>query len=105
MEISSKILKIEDKDFVYVMLNDEILSLVNQGLIKEFIAGEIGKGRKYFILDMKELNYINSSGLGILISILNKVKEAGGILKIQNLSDKIKHIFSITRLNLIFDIN
>lgn len=105
MEISSKILKVEDKDFVCVMLNDEILSLVNQGLIKEFIAGEIGKGMKYFILDMKELNYINSSGLGILISILNKVKEAGGILKIQNLSDKIKHIFSITRLNLIFDFN
>lgn len=105
MEISSKILKVEEKDFVSVILNDEILGLINQGLIKEFITGEIGEGRKYFILDMKEVNSINSSGLGILISVLNKVKEAGGILKIQNASDKIKHIFTITRLNLIFDIN
>ncbi|MBN1633025.1 MAG: STAS domain-containing protein [Ignavibacteria bacterium] len=105
MQISSEILNVDNRDFVCVMLNDEILTLVNQNLIKEFISGEIGKGSKYFILDLKEVNTINSSGLGILISILNKVKESGGILKIRNLSDRIKQIFSITRLNLIFEID
>ncbi len=104
MEITNNTVKSEGKDFVRVTLNDEILSLINQGLIKDFVTREIESGKINFIFDMKDVTSINSSGLGILISVLNKVKASNGIMRLENLSDKIKQIFVITRLNLIFEI-
>lgn len=104
MEITNNTVKSEGKDFVRVTLNDEILSLINQGLIKDFVTKEIESGNINFIFDMKDVTSINSSGLGILISVLNKVKASNGIMRLENLSDKIKQIFVITRLNLIFEI-
>jgi anti-sigma B factor antagonist len=104
LEITSKTEIIDGKDFVIVSLNDEILSLINQGLIKDFINREIESGKQNFIFDMNAVTSINSSGLGILISVLNKVKASNGIMKLENLNDKIKQIFVITRLNLVFEI-
>lgn len=86
-------------------MDDEILSLMNQGFIKDFVVNEINSGKLNYIFDMSGVTSINSSGLGILISVLNKVKTANGIFKLENPNEKLRQIFTITRLNLIFDIN
>jgi anti-anti-sigma factor len=54
---------------------------------------------------MANLNSVNSAGLGVLIGILNKVRNSSGSLKLVNVNDRIQNIFTITKLNLIFDIN
>jgi anti-anti-sigma factor len=54
---------------------------------------------------MKNINVINSSGLGVLISCLSKIKSRDGLLKLLNLNAKIFNIFKITKLNLVFDIS
>ena len=67
--------------------------------------------RKYYmsdncklILNMEKVNFINSSGLGALISILKEVRSRNGELKISNLEDYVREIFEITRLSSIFDL-
>ncbi|MBL7127579.1 MAG: STAS domain-containing protein, partial [Ignavibacteria bacterium] len=50
--------------------------------MKEYIDHEIESDNIYICIDLKKVNIINSSGLGILISILKKVKSKGGNLKL-----------------------
>jgi anti-anti-sigma factor len=53
---------------------------------------------------MDKVDFINSSGLGALVSILKEVRNHKGELKISNLADYVKEIFDITQLSSIFDI-
>ena len=71
-------------------LNDEVHKLINSGT-------------KKFIIDMKSVEHINSSGLGILIASLNAVRQAGGDLKIANASARVLELLKITKLNQIFE--
>ncbi|MGI6114141.1 MAG: STAS domain-containing protein [Mahellales bacterium] len=56
------------------------------------------------ILDCTDLTYIDSTGLGVLISILKRVREYGGRIYITNLKPYIKKIFVITELDKVFSI-
>jgi anti-sigma B factor antagonist len=103
MEINKSSKKFQNEDFVVIKLNDEILSLNNNDAIKEYFDNELTAGNKNFIIDMSDVSTITSSGLGILISILNKVRQNGGQLKLDSLNNKILEIFKITKINLIFD--
>jgi len=71
-------------------LNDEVHKLISGGT-------------KKFIVDMKSVEHINSSGLGILIASLNAVRQAGGDLKIANASPRVLDLLKITKLNQIFE--
>ncbi len=71
-------------------LNDEVHKLVNKGMRK-------------FVIDVKSVEHINSSGLGILIASLNAVRQAGGNLRIANASAKVLELLKITKLNQIFE--
>jgi len=71
-------------------LNDEIHKMVNAGT-------------KKIIIDMKSVEHINSSGLGILIASLNAVRQADGNLKIANASSRVLDLLKITKLNQIFE--
>lgn len=67
--------------------------------------------RKYYssdncrmVLNMEKVDFINSPGLGALVSILKEVRSHKGILKISNPADYVREIFDITQLSSIFDI-
>jgi anti-sigma B factor antagonist len=67
------------------------------------IKGEIANGHKKFIFDLGGVDWMNSSGLGILIGGLTTIKNAEGELRLANVTDKIKSLFMITKLVTIFD--
>ncbi|HEY9166053.1 MAG TPA: STAS domain-containing protein [Candidatus Kryptonia bacterium] len=71
-------------------LNDEVHKLIEGGTRK-------------FVLNMKSVEHINSSGLGILIASLNAVRQVGGDLKIANASLKVLDLLNITKLTQIFE--
>ncbi len=71
-------------------LNDEVRRLVEAG-------------KKKFIVDMGSVEHVNSSGLGILIASLNAVRQAGGDLKVANVSQRVTDLLKITKLNQIFE--
>jgi anti-sigma B factor antagonist len=69
------------------------------GLIKELI----GEGKIKLLVNLAKVNWINSTGLGILIAGYTSVKDAGGQFKLLNVSERIDSILMVTKLAGIFD--
>jgi len=73
------------------------------GLIEQ-IDKLIASGKKHIVLDLAGLKYMNSSGLNVLVTILNKARLVGGEVLVCNLSAKIKDLLVVTKLDNIFRI-
>ncbi|HSL88555.1 MAG TPA: STAS domain-containing protein [Ignavibacteriaceae bacterium] len=63
----------------------------------------IDEGKKNVIVDLSGVKFMNSSGLGMLISGLTTMKKADGHLKLANVTDKIESLLIITKLITIFE--
>jgi len=61
------------------------------------------EGKKNLILDLSEVKFMNSSGLGMMISGLTTVKKEGGLLKLACVAEKIQSLLMITKLITIFE--
>lgn len=57
---------------------------------------------KKLVIDLEKVSYIDSSGLATLVEILKKVKGQGGTLGLAGMSDKVKSLFEITKLDKLF---
>lgn len=68
------------------------------GRIHEYI----NQNKKNFVVDLKDVDWMNSVGLGMLISALTTVKNAGGRLVLSNI-EKIESVLTITRLISVFE--
>lgn len=64
----------------------------------------LNQGKKQIIVDLSRITILNSSGMGILISGFTRVKASGGTLKLANVTNKIRGLLSITKLNSIFEL-
>lgn len=62
------------------------------------------KGVKSILVNLGEVNYIDSSGIGELVSAFTSVKNQGGDLKLLNLNKKIYDLLQITKLYTVFDV-
>lgn len=63
-----------------------------------------GKGDKKILLNLGEVNYIDSSGIGEMVSGFTTVTNAGGQLKLVGLNKRVKDLLQITKLYTIFDV-
>lgn len=70
-----------------------------QDTIKELL----GEGRSSVVADLQNLSWVNSTGLGILISGYTSVKNAGGVLKLAAVASRIESILMITKLTTVFE--
>ncbi len=105
MKFNKSNIDFESKPFSVIEILDNEIGLANMSELKSIIEKELEEGNVFICLDMKNINVINSSGLGVLISCLSKIKSRDGLLKLLNLNAKIFNIFKITKLNLVFDIS
>lgn len=64
----------------------------------------VSKGSTRFIIDCSKLTFVDSMGLGVLISLLRRVRQKDGDVKVASLTDEVKTIFEITRLHRLFDV-
>ena len=71
--------------------------------LHETLHALVEKDVKNIVLDLKGVDWINSSGLGILISGLTTVRNSGGDLCLAQPGDKIKNILTITKLSSVFN--
>lgn len=69
---------------------------------KENLYRIVDKSEKDIIVDLGELNYIDSTGLGIFVGTLKKARLSGRNIRIENTKDNIKKLFTITGLDKLF---
>jgi anti-sigma B factor antagonist len=72
--------------------------------LREEVRKLLADGSKKIVLNLGEVNYIDSSGLGELVSAYTAVKNAGGELKLINLTSKVRDLLVITKLVTVFDV-
>ncbi len=74
------------------------------GLVKERIQELLEQGATRLVVDMEGLEFLDSSGLGALVSCLRRVKEKKGEIKLAGLRPEVRSIFEITRVSRLFHI-
>ena len=72
--------------------------------LRDAIRELISKGRKNILLNMGEVNYIDSSGLGELVSAYTTARNQGAGVKLLGLTKKVKDVLQLTKLYTVFDI-
>ncbi len=72
--------------------------------LREEVRSLVTAGSKKILLNLAGVNYIDSSGLGELVSAFTAVKNAGGELKLLNLTSKVRDLLVITKLLTVFDV-
>ncbi|MGA7886824.1 MAG: STAS domain-containing protein [Acidobacteriaceae bacterium] len=72
--------------------------------LRDSVRDLLGKGQKNILLNLGDVNYIDSSGIGELVSAFTTVKNQGGELKLLNLTRKVHDLLQITKLYTVFDI-
>ncbi|MBK8614382.1 MAG: STAS domain-containing protein [Flavobacteriales bacterium] len=65
---------------------------------------ELGQGHTAVVLDLAALQYMNSTGLNILINVLTRTRNAGGDVVLAGLSQGVKQLFVVTKLDSVFTI-
>jgi anti-sigma B factor antagonist len=73
-------------------------------VLRDLVCELLGKGHKQILLNLGEVHYIDSSGLGQLVSAFTSVRKHEGELKLLNLTNKVHDLMQITRLYTVFDI-
>jgi anti-sigma B factor antagonist len=73
-------------------------------VLRDTIRDLIGKGSKKILLNLGDVTYIDSSGIGELVSAFTAVRREGGELKLLKLTKKVHDLLQITKLYTVFDI-
>lgn len=60
------------------------------------------QGARTVVVDFADASYIDSSGLGALVSLSRRLRDAGGDLRLVGLSDELRTLFELTRLDALF---
>ena len=76
----------------------------NRQELKDLVFAALDKGDRRILIDFSQTGYIDSSGLGALVSISKRVREAGGELRLSGLNEDLRSLFELTKLDTLFAI-
>jgi len=74
-------------------------------MLRNMVRQLLDHGRKHIVLNLADVSYIDSSGIGELVSSFTAVKKEGGELKLLNLTKKVHDLLLITKLFTVFDVH
>jgi|SRR5437016_85038 anti-sigma B factor antagonist len=73
-------------------------------ILKDVVRELLSKGQKHILLNLGNVNYIDSSGIGELVSAFTTVRNENGDLKLLNLTKRVNDLLQITKLSTVFDV-
>ena len=76
----------------------------NRQDLKQKVLDALDGGSRKFVIDFSKTGYIDSSGLGVLVSLSKKVREQGGDLRLAGLNEDLQTLFELTKLDTLFTI-
>ena len=90
---------------VTIVRIDGQLIVGNRQELKTLIQDGLDLGERKFLIDCSQTGYIDSSGLGVLVSLAKRVRELGGELRIAGLNEDLRSLFEQTKLDSLFQIS
>jgi anti-sigma B factor antagonist len=92
-----------DQGIVIVSVDGQLI-VGNRQELKNLVHEALDRGGRKFVIDCTRTGYIDSSGLGALVSMSRKVRESGGELRIAGLNEDLRALFELTKLDTLFRI-
>jgi anti-sigma B factor antagonist len=97
--------KISGKEgYAVIFLSGNLMEKNQSARLMEEVIHLFEKGICYFIINLRDFKYMNSTGLSVLLNILTHARKAGGDVIICCIPEKVKSLLSITRLTDIFTV-
>jgi anti-sigma B factor antagonist len=98
-------LVVEEKSGVVVItVHEERLDAHNSGDLKQKMQEIFEEGKKNLLVDLRDIRFIDSSGLGALVSGFKNATSHHGNMKLASLQPQVKSMFELTRLHRVFEI-
>ncbi len=94
---------VEKYNAVVIELKGNVMGGPEAQEFSDLLHKLIDEGKKNIVIDLADTKFMNSSGLGMLISGYTTIKNGGGVFKLANATDKIESLLVITKLITIFD--
>jgi anti-sigma B factor antagonist len=91
-------------DVTIVDISGRIVLGEESAALRDLVCDLLSKGHKQILLNLGDVNYIDSSGLGSLVSAFTSVRKQRGELKLLNLTNKVSDLLQITKLYTVFDV-
>jgi anti-sigma B factor antagonist len=89
---------------VVIVSVDGQLIVGNRQELKQLVIDALDGGARKFVVDFSRTGYIDSSGLGVLVSLSKKIREQGGDLRLAGLNEDLQTLFELTKLDTLFAI-
>ncbi len=90
---------------VAIVKIDGQLIVGNRQELKTLVQDGLDRGERKFLVDCAATAYIDSSGLGALVTLSKKVRELGGELRISGLNEDLQALFELTKLDTLFHVS
>ena len=87
-----------------VDISGQIVLGEESAAVRNLVCDLLSKGHKKILFNLGDVNYIDSSGLGHLVSAFTSVRKQGGELKLLNLMKKVQDVMQIAKLYTVFDV-
>ena len=97
-------IEMEDKSGVTICRIKNDVDISSSPDVRVYFERLTREKKEKILVDLESVDYVDSSGLATLVEILKNMRTYGGKLKIINLSDKVRGLFEITKLDKLFDI-
>ena len=94
----------EEKGVVVLGVDGQLI-VGNRHELKQKVLDALEAGERKFLIDFSETGYIDSSGLGVLVSLSKKIREVDGELRLASLNDDLHTLFELTKLDALFAIS
>jgi len=84
-----------------VFMEDSLI-VSNRQELRDTVLEQLDRGERNFLLDLTKTRYIDSSGLGVLISLSKRIRDQRGTLRLTNLNADLVQLFALTKLDKLF---
>jgi anti-sigma B factor antagonist len=104
LQVSMKVATRQVNDVAIVDLSGQIKLGEGSSVLRDTVKDLLRKGQKKILLNLGNINYIDSSGIGELVSAFTSVRNQGGELKLLHLTKKVHDLLQITKLYTVFHV-
>jgi anti-sigma B factor antagonist len=95
---------IEEKSGISIFRMAGDIDINSSPEVKKSFDRAVSEKKEKIVINLKDVGYVDSSGLATLVEVLKNLRTYGGKLKLSNLSPKVMGLFEITKLDKLFDI-